>query len=197
MKEKFLNYLLLEADVYNRPLRKRYILLLLCAGAGLVIMMNYAARTGFGFLNNIYSIIMTVVLVFFCGIFSMVVYSWPAADLSSSIGKVPGNIRLTVKRMKVAKGFLLVVIYTGTVSALISFLIIAVFNIENTKLIITVISIIASVWAGAMITRCIINVFEETASGKLYVFLAATVWYYIIVVQIMGFIINSAYSIIL
>ena len=197
MINKLIDYILLEADVYKRPLRKRSLLLLLCTGAGLVIMLDYSIQHGFGFFNNVYSIIMTIVLVFFCGVFSMVVYSWPTADLSASIGKASGKMNITVKRMKVAKGFLFAVIYTGAVSALLRTLFISTMDYNTARLASVILSILASVWAGAMITRCIFSVFEETAKKKLIVYLLASVWYYIIIAQILGFIIKSAYSIIL
>jgi hypothetical protein len=197
MKNKLLDYILLEADVYKRPLRKRYILMLLCCGAGFVIMMNYAAKNGFGFLNNAYSIIMTIVLVFFCGIFSMVVFSWPATDMSASVGKSSGKIGITVKRMKIAKGFLFAVIYTGAISALLKMLFNYVFDFNSASIAAIIITIAASLWAGAMMTRCITTVFEETEPKKLMVFILSSVWLYVIIGQIMGFIIKSAYSIIL
>lgn len=197
MKEKILNYLLLDADVYKRPLRKRYVLLLLCAGAGLVIITNYATQSGFGFLNNLYAIIMTLVLIFFCGIFAMVVYSWPAADFAASVGKASGKMGLSVKRLKVAKGFLFAVIYTGIISAFLRMLANQLFELNGEVIASVLISVAASFWAGAIMTRCITSVFEEAASRKITVFIAATAWYYIIIVQIMGFIIKSAYSIIL
>lgn len=197
MKDKLINYLLLEADIYKRPIRKRLLLFLLCLGAGLVIILDYSVRNGFGFFNNIYSIIMTIMLVFFCGVFSMVVYSWPAADISAAVGKASGKMNITVKRMKVAKGFLFAVIYTGVVSALLRTLFISTMEIDAAMIASVILSILASIWAGAMITRCIIVVFEETATKKLMVFILASVWYYIIVAQVMGFIIKSSYSIIL
>ena len=64
MKEKLLNYLLLESDVYKRPLRKRSVLLLLCVGAGLITVLDYSIQNGFGFLKDAYLIIMTVVHIF-------------------------------------------------------------------------------------------------------------------------------------
>lgn len=197
MKNKLLNYLLLEADVYKRPLRKRLLLFLLCTGAGLVIMLGYVAKNGFTFINDAYSIIMTIVLVFFVGIFSMVVFSWPATDFVANINKESGKIGLVVKRMKVAKGFLFAAIYTGVVLALLSMLFNAVFEGNIASIVTIVFTFIISIWAGAMITRCIVSVFEETAAKKTYIFITASAWYYIIMFQIMGFIIKTAYSIIL
>lgn len=197
MKEKLLNYLLLEPDVYKRPLRKRAILLLLCIGAGLVIILGYLVQNGFGYLNDIYSIIMTFVLIFFCGIFSMIVYSWPAADIAASIGKASGKVNIFVKRMKVAKGFLYASIYTGVIATLLNMLFNNMMEPNESALVSKILFAVISIWAGAIVTRCIINVFEETAKNKAIVFLLASAWYYIIVVQIMGFIIKSAYSIIL
>ncbi len=197
MKEKLLNYLLLEADVYKKPLRKRSTLLMLCIGAGLVVVLGYLVQNGFGFLNNIYSIIMTVVLVFFCGIFPMIVFSWPTADLAANIGKASGKLNIPVKRMKVAKGFLFASIYTGIVATLLRMLFKFAMEINEASLATVILSVLISLWAGSMITRCIITVFEEAVKKKVIVFLLAAAWYYIIVVQIMGFIIKSAYSIIL
>jgi len=197
MKEKLLNYLLLEADVYKKPLRKRSTLLMLCIGAGLVVVLGYLVQNGFGFLNDIYSIIMTVVLVFFCGIFSMIVFSWPTADLAANIGKASGKLNISVKRMKVAKGFLFASIYTGIVATLLRMLFNTAMEINEARLASVILSVLISLWAGFMVTRCIITVFEEAVKKKVIVLLLASAWYYIIMVQIMGFIIKSAYSIIL
>ena len=197
MKEKLLNYLLLESDVYKRPLRKRSVLLLLCVGAGLITVLDYSIQNGFGFLKDAYLIIMTVVLIFFCGIFSMVVYTWPTADLVANIGKASGKLNIFTKRMKVAKGFLFASIYTGMVAAMIRMLFNFMMELDEASVASGILSVIISLWAGSMITRCIINVFDEAVKKKIIVFLLASAWYYIIVVQIMGFIIKSTYSIIL
>ncbi|MCK5759296.1 MAG: hypothetical protein KAH14_09395 [Clostridiales bacterium] len=197
MKEKLLNYLLLESDVYKRPLRKRSTLLLLCVGAGLVTVLNYSIQNGFGFIKDVYSIIMTVVLVFFCGIFSMVVYSWPTADLAANVGKASGKLNIFVKRMKVAKGFLFAVIYTGIVATLLRMLFNSIMELNEANFASGILSVVISIWAGAIVTRCIITVFEEAIKKKMIVFLLASAWYYIIMMQIMGFIIKGAYSIIL
>jgi len=170
---------------------------MLCIGAGLVIILGYLIQNGFGFLNNIYSIIMTVVLIFFCGIFSMIVYSWPTADLAANIGKASGKLNIFVKRLKVAKGFLFASIYTGIIATLLRMLFNSVMEINEASLASVILSVVISFWAGSMVTRCIITVFEEAVKKKVIVFLLASAWYYIIMVQIMGFIIKSAYSIIL
>lgn len=196
MKEKLLDYLLLETNVYKRPLRKRRILLLLCAGAGLVIVLGYSVKNGFGFINNLYSVIMTLVMIFFLGIFSMVVYSWPAVDVAASVGKASGKMNIIVKRMKVAKGFLYAVIYTGSVSAVLTMLFNSAFSYKGAEAAIFILSVFISFWAGGMLTRCITAVFDETAKKKVLVFFLSSVWYYIIIVQIMDFIIKGAYSII-
>lgn len=197
MKEKLLNYLLLESDIYKKPLRKRSTLLLLCAGAGLVTVLDYSIQNGFGFLKDAYLIIMTIALVFFCGMFSMVVFSWPTADLAANIGKASGKLNIFVKRMKVAKGFLFASIYTGIVATLLKMLFKSTMELNQASLASGILSVVISFWAGLMITRCIIAVFEETAKKRVIVFLLTSLWYYIIIVQIMGFIIKSAYSIIL
>ncbi len=197
MKEKLLNYLLLESDVYKRPLRKRSALLLLCTGAGLVTVLDYSIQNGFGFIKDVYSIIMTVVLVFFCGIFAMVVYSWPTADLAANIGKASGKLNISVKRMKVAKGFLFAAIYTGIVATLLRMFFNSIMELNEANLASGILSVVISIWAGAIVTRCIITVFEEATKKKMIVFLLTSAWYYIIMMQIMGFIIKGAYSIIL
>jgi len=187
MKEKLLDYLLLETDVYKRPLRKRRVLLLLCAGAGLVIVLGYSV---------LYSVIMTLVMIFFLGIFSMVVYSWPAVDMAASVGKASGKMNIIVKRMKVAKGFLYAVIYTGSFSAILTMLFNSVFEYKGASAATFILSIFVSFWAGGMLTRCITAIFDETAKKKVLVFFLSSVWYYIIIMQIMDFIIKGAYSII-
>jgi len=196
MKEKLLNYLLLGTDVYNRPLRKRSVLLLLCIGGGFVITLRYFVENGFEFINNIYTIIMTVVLVFFCGLFAMVAFSWPTTDLVAKIGKGTGSVNTTVKRMKLAKGFLFALIYTGVVTVLFEMLLKSLLDYKVFVIVSALLIIVTSLWAGAMITRCILTVFEETKAKKVIVFIFSSILYYLIVAQIMGFIIKSAYSII-
>ncbi len=197
MKKKLLDLLLLTDDVYLRPLRKRRVLLSLCSAAGLVFVLDHAARRGFGFLNNIYTIITAVVLVLFTGIFSIVMFAWPITDLAVYLSDGLEKFNVSVKRMKLVKGFLIAVIYTGTLAALLKILIYSSFGIGTAEVLAVVISIIATLWAGAMITRCITTVFEETSPKKLLVFGAVSIWYYITVVQITVFIIKIAYSIIL
>jgi hypothetical protein len=197
MKKKLLDLLLLTDDVYLRPLRKRRVLLSLCAAAGLVFVLDHAARRGFGFLNNIYAIITAVVLVLFTGIFSIVMFAWPMTDLAVYLSDGLEKFNITVKRMKLVKGFLIAAIYTGTVAAFLKILIYSSVALGTAEVLSVIISILASLWAGAMITRCITTVFEETTPRRLMVFGAVSIWYYITVVQITVFIIKIAYSIIL
>ena len=197
MKKKLLDLLLLTDDVYLRPLRKRRVLLFLCSAAGLVFVLDHAARRGFVFLSNIYAIITAVVLIFFTGIFSIVMFAWPMTDLAVYLSDGIERFNLTVKRMKLVKGFLIASIYTGTVSALLKIIIYAVMGFGAAEVLSVIVSIAASLWAGAMITRCITTVFEETMSHKLLIFGAVSIWYYITVVIITVFIIKIAYSIIL
>ena len=195
--KKIIDLLLLTEDVYLRPLRKRRVLLMLCAAAGLVFVLDHAARRGFGFLNNIYTIITAVVLVLFTGIFSIVMFAWPMTDLAVYLSGGLERFNLSVKRMKLVKGFLIAAIYTGTISALLKIIIYAFADIGTAQVLSVLVSIAASLWAGAMITRCVTAVFEETATKRILVFGAVSIWYYITVVQITVFIIKIAYSIIL
>lgn len=197
MKKKLLDLLLLTDDVYLRPLRKRRVLLSLCTAAGLVFVLDHAARRGFGFMNNIFAIITAVVLVLFTGIFSIVMFTWPMTDLAVYLSEGLEKFNVTVKRMKLAKGFLIAAIYTGTVAAFLKIIIYSSVGLGTAEVLSVIISILASLWAGAMITRCITTVFEETSPRKLMVFGAVSIWYYITVVQITVFIIKIAYSIIL
>ncbi|HPJ22012.1 MAG TPA: hypothetical protein PLP30_02370 [Clostridia bacterium] len=197
MKKKLLDLLLLTDDVYLRPLRKRSVLLALCSAAGLVFVLDHAARRGFLFLNNVFAIITAVVLVLFTGIFSIVMFAWPMTDLAVYLSEGIERFNLTVKRMKLVKGFLIAAIYTGTVAAFLKIIINATTGLATAEFLSVIISIAASLWAGAMITRCITVIFEETSNRKLLVFGAVSVWYYITVVQITVFIIKTAYSIIL
>ena len=196
MKEKLLDYLLLSPNVYAKPLRKRWLLFLLLVGAGLVLVLGYSIQDGFTFIRNVFYIVMTIVLVLFSGIFASVMFCWPVSDLCASLSGDTGRINLTVKRFKVIKGFLLTVIYTGIISSLV--MLVMELSLESgTSLASTIILIITSIWAGAMMTRCIFTVFSDMSLKKYQVFIGSVVLYYIVVVQIMGFIMKVAYSIIL
>lgn len=197
MKKKILDLMLIPGDVYQRPLRKRRVLFLLCTMAGMVFVLDHAARRGFGFLNNVYTISTAVVLVLFTGIFSIVMFAWPMTDLAVYLSGGLEKFNITVKRMKLVKGFLFAAIMTGTVSAFAKILIYASLPLQTANVLSIMISILVAVWAGAMITKCITTVFEETIEKKYMVFGVATIWYYITVVQITVFIIKIAYSIIL
>jgi len=197
MKKKLLDVFLLTDDVYQRPLRKRRVLLLLCIAAGLIFVLDHAAKRGFVFLNNIFAIITAVVLILFTGIFSIVMFAWPMTDLAVYLSGGLERFNVTVKRMKLVKGFLYAAIYTGTVAALLKIIIYATVDIQAAGILSTIISILGAIWAAAMITRCITIVFVETKPRRLLVFGASVIWYYITVVQITVFIIKIAYSIIL
>lgn len=194
--KKIIDLLLLTEDVYLRPLRKRRVLLMLCAAAGLVFVLDHAARLGFGFLNNIYAILTAVVLVLFTGIFSIVMFTWPMTDLAVYLTGGLERFNLAVKRMKLAKGFLIAAIYTGIISAFFKIVVYTFADFQVARVLSIIMSIAVSLWAGAMITRCMTTVFEETAEKKVLVFGVVSVWYYITVVQITVFIIKIAYSII-
>lgn len=161
-----------------------------------MIILGYSIKNGFGFINNLYSIILTIAMIFFLGIFSMVAYSWPAVDIAASVGEASGKMNIIVKRMKIAKGFLFAVIYTGSVSAILTMLINSVLDYKDAVAATFILYVVISLWAGGMMARCIMTVFDETAKRKMLVFLLASVWYYIIIIEIMDFIIKGAYSII-
>ncbi|MBN2558176.1 MAG: hypothetical protein JXB33_05440 [Clostridia bacterium] len=197
MKNKILDYVLLNRLVYKKPVRKRFMLFMLGTGAGIVYMLGYSVTSGWGFFSNIFTVIMAVVLILFTGIFSAVIFCWPIADLMVVISEGLEKFNFPVKRLKLVKGFFYAVIYTGTVAGFVKILAFGFMELENAVLVSTLASVLASVWAGAMVTRCIISVFEETAKKKKLILAISAIWYYLIVVQIIGFIIKIAYSIIL
>ncbi len=196
MKNTLLNYLLLTDEIYRQPLRRRKLLLALCFGAGIVFMLSHSARYGFGFFTNIYGILTAAVLIMFTGIFALVMFSWPISDMILAYGKGVERIGFAVKRMKLVKGFLFAVIYTGSVAAVIKIIVHYFLEINTAALVTEIVSALSALWAGAMLTRCIIAVFRETKFKKWAVFAVASVWYYLTAVQIIAFIIKTAYSII-
>lgn len=196
MKETLLNYLLLTDEIYRQPLRKRKTLLALCFGAGIVFMLSHSARHGLGFFTNIYGILTAIVLMLFTGIFAIVMFCWPIADVILAYGKGIEQVAFAVKRMKLVKGFLFAAIYTGSIAAIIKIMAHYFFAINTAALISAIIALLSALWAGAMLTRCITAVFRETKFKKWQVFWLTSIWYYLTTIQIIAFIIKTAYSII-
>jgi hypothetical protein len=161
-----------------------------------VFILSYSSRYGFGYLKNIYGILTTLVLVMFTGIFAIVMFCWPASDIILAYGKGRETVGFMVKRMKLVKGYLFAAIYTGSVAAFIKILAYFFLEINTAAVISHAVSAVAALWAGGMITRCVITVFRETKFNRYAVFALASVWYYLTTVQIISFIIKTAYSII-
>jgi hypothetical protein len=190
--KRFLDFFLLNRNIFKRPVKLKTGLLLLIFAAGLVMLIRYSIRTEV--LNSFNAVILGIALSVFTGVLSVVLFSWPSADFLSSLNPEVDRFHLNIKRIKLAKGFLYAVILTGTTAGIMDFFLVRIVDMELSRILITIVSILSSLWAGGIISRCAFAVFEKAEERKKLVFFILTIWYYIIVIQAMDCIIRIIYN---
>ncbi|MFO7636500.1 MAG: hypothetical protein R6W96_04250, partial [Clostridia bacterium] len=177
--KKLLDILLLDRNLYKRPVRTRTGLFVLILAAGLVMVAGHFIRTGR--VPDILALVIGLGLVLFTGGFAVVAWGWPAADFLCSLDPEVEKFQLRTKRLKLVKGFLYGVILTGTLSGLLEFIIVRWTDFNLSRVLTSLVAVIFTLWAGGIVSRCAFEVFEMAHTKKKLVFILLSVWYYIIV----------------
>ena len=177
--KQILDFLLLNRMIFKRPVKSKLSLIFLMFISGAVMVLKYSVRTSA--FNSTNTIILGFALAIFTGVFSVVAFCWPASDFLSSLNPEIEKFHLNIKRIKLAKGFLYAVILTGALEGAVSYLLVNIDDFMLSRILINFVAVLASLWAGGIVSRCSFAVFEKASEKKILVFFALAAWYYIIV----------------
>lgn len=170
---------LLNRHFHQRPMKSRLRLLLLVLCGGLVVVLRFWIRAGL--YPDLSSILTGAGLIGFTGVFSVIAFCWPAADFLCSLNPETECFQFNSKRTRLIRGFLYALILTGTMAGILDYAVIRIADYALSRVLFAIISVLAAVWAGGMLSRCAFTVFETVHKKKYVVFISLSLWYYVIV----------------